>query len=208
MRYNSPSEQPEFIKATRDEWLARTLSFHPLNESVCGFVLVPMTLSHYSLLRIAGSAFLLKDETPSEDDVIQFLWCLSPEYNRKRPGWLFRLRCRRLRGERNLARLAVAVKKIRDFMQTAMLDRPAAVVGSGIDEPDYYCDEAAIVASMARDKGWSEEAILNLPLRRLFQYMKEMRHHYSVKNGQPHMLCNRSEEIADEYLRKVNSGEI
>lgn len=208
MKYNSPSEQPEFIQATKDEWLARTLSFHPLNENVCGFVLVPMTLSHYSMLRIAGSALLVPDLTPDEDCVEQFLWCLRPGFNLKPATRWFKFRFRKFRRERNLIRMSMLVKGLREYMRVTMIDRPASAVVNGIGEPDYYCDETAIVSSVARDRGWSEAEIMSLPLRRLFQYMKEIRHYTAAKNNQPHMLCNASEHVADDYLRKVNSGEI
>lgn len=208
MRYNSPSEMPEFQQAFRDEWLARTLSFHPLKENVCGFVLVPMTLAHYSMLRIAGSALLTKDETPTEDCVEQFLWCLSRGSSLRPITRWFKFRCRKFRGEKNLINLAMVVRGLREYMRVTMIDRPASTVSDGIQEPDYYCDEAAIVSALAREYGWSESLIVNLPLRRVFQYLKEIRHHHAVINGQPHMLCNASEKIADEYMRKVNMGEI
>ena len=199
----SPSELPEFRAAVADEWLQRTLSFHSLIETVEGFQLLPMTLRHYSALRLAGSPFLPPFATPGPEAIAQFLWALSPS---RRLRWLFLRRCRKFAREspRSILLRIRLVKKLRDFVEVTMADRPPRTVSDGIPEPEYYCDECSIVSAIARDRGWSELEIMEMPLRRIFQYLKEIREHNALRAGVPPMLCNRSEEVADKYLGEIN----
>jgi len=42
-------------------------------------------------------------------------------------------------------------------------------------EPDYYSDAASLCGMIAREYGWKESDILGLPIKRLFQYLNEIK---------------------------------
>ena len=236
-----PLDLPGYAEALASEQLARTVAFHGLSVTVGrlpspagrglgegpAFTHQPLTLRHYSALRLARSPFIPPFATPDSADVILFLWYLSLEFtpgsaakrrflDRCRPFCeprkpFFQTRRARRRWEKNfmaaLVLRAEIVHQCREFVAEAMQDRPARPLDDpdGIPAPDYYADEASVIGSLAREYGWTEDAILNLPLARAFQYLKEIREHLYLVNGKTPLLTNRSDEILQEYLAQVNA---
>ena len=201
---------PGYRAAVDTEQLSRDASFLPITETVGGFELRPLTLRDYITLRMMRSP-LICGGTPSPGQLAAFLWLLSPSH---RPGLtlgaflnrrLFLRRCKYFlpssnradRPERmaNAARLLVA---IRAYVEEAFQDRPPTKARGWIE--DYYSDAAALCGMLAREYGWSEKAVLDMPMKRIFQYLNEIK----AANGSKSPLCNPSDRIKSEFMAKIN----
>jgi hypothetical protein len=210
---------PGYRDAIRRESFIRDASFLPVNEKLAGFEVRPMTLSDYLSLRLIGSPFLVGGD-PTPADIRGFLWRLSPQYstNSRRARWRHMRKCRAfippaeplLRFPWSLKRWAKKTVQalelqgnvliaIRAYVEDTFQDWPSSK-GQG-ENVSYYSDAASIVASLAREYGWTESAILALPMRRLLQYLKEIRHQGGAK-----VLFNRSDAIKDRYLADQNKN--
>lgn len=89
-----------------------------------------------------------------------------------------------------LLRYQGAIGRARQFIEETFQDKQGNA--SGGTEIEFYSDTAFICAEISREYGWTESEVLHLPLKRIFQYLKEIRHHrYREKAG----LSNRSSEI-------------
>src|ERR1044071_529743 len=211
---------PGYREAVAKERLAREASFMPITETVGGFELVSMTLRQFLILSTMRSP-LLTNETPTPIDLATFLWLLNPHYT---PWggfhrWLMLRKLRRCvtpptplwtskritaRHERrvNLAlfRAAKLVEAVRGYVVETLQDWQPSNSPSGVVMVDHYSDGVAICAAMAREYHWSQEEVLNLPMKRLLQYLKEIR----VHNGSKIPLCNPSDHIRAQWLEQVN----
>lgn len=209
---------PGYRDAVEKEELVRDAAFLPVNESIGSFEVVPMTLPHYLLLRAMKSP-MLTFEVPTPEQLTQFLWLLSPDYTpteSKARKQFFR-RCRQFKLPRKpwfrtgwttrrwmkkaKARMKVFVDTIGDarrYVIETFQDRPGTV-SSIQDAIEYFSDATSLCGSMAREYGWSEKAILKMPLKRLFQYLKEI--------GQAHgkkVFCNPSGDVMAQWQVEQN----
>src|SRR5882724_1725267 len=71
---------PGLRKAVEQEQFIRHVSFLPVNESIEGFPVKPLTLRHLLVLRLQPSPLLSGTATPSPLDLVAFLWLLNPGY--------------------------------------------------------------------------------------------------------------------------------
>ena len=76
---------------------------------------------------------------------------------------------------------------------------------AGQNDASYYSWIAAIVDTLASEYGWSEEQILNIPLTRVWQYLRIIKLRTSVKN-EP--MFNRSDKVRGAWLaaRRMKGG--
>ena len=227
---NSPLELEGYIEAVESERIVREVPFilfndWPMLESVAGFQCVPLTLPRYYTLRMAASPFLSSRATPETSDICAFLWIVSPEFV---PGDTvaqkrFMLRCKKFIAPRPplfetkrairkfdaacfdaLMEEAKAVLAIREYMAEAMQDAPEPAAINGIREPDYYCDAAGICAALGRHLHFSERDTLAMPLKRIFQYLKNIREFVAASNGKDHLMSNPSDDIIQRHLELAN----
>ena len=218
----------------RHERLVRHAACVGITETVAGFELMPMNLVHWTRLRIMRSPYLPPFRTPDHGDTIAFLWMLSPEYvagnsaearaARKKfflqrfdfvprlPSWYaFTLsaRARQLLHEAEcLKRHAVIVHQLREYVADTMLDAPAGETTTGIPAPEYYCDAVAICCRLAREFGGGLQHYPRLPLKLLFQAMKEAREHSYLEAGKTPVMFNRSDAHDDADLERINRESI
>lgn len=209
---------PGYAEAVLKERVVRDAAFLGITESVGPFEVTPLTLRQWIVLRLLNNP-LLHGGTPTPDDVVNFLWLLSPGYHPVKGRKAFERRCRRFffprrylallntksakarhehRNEQQMIRAAKIVDAIRAFVQEAMQDRPPAPKTLGF-EADYFSDGAYFCAVFGREFGWSQDDVLNTPLKRLFQYLNEMKHYHRS----PVPLCNPSDRIKAQYLRSI-----
>lgn len=219
----SPYELPEYLTALERERVGRVLAFHPIHDCIAGFEIRPLTLRQYSLLRLVDSPFVPPFETPTPQQLIQFLWILQPcfgpgegdeksdFFQRARelfippppPRWWNGILLKRWYLKRKACELheAKAIAAIRQFMEETLADRPES---SGNFGPDFYSDECSIIGALSRENGWSEDAIMGLPLTRIFQHLKRIHETILVENGLPVLLSNPSDEIIQRHLAAEN----
>ncbi len=119
-----------------------------------------------------------------------------PRWNRGlfQTRWFFKRKACELRE-------AQAIDAARKFVADTFADRPDA---SGSYSPSYYSDECAITGTIARDCGWSEETIMDLPLTRIFQHLKRIHETFMAENGLPTLLSNPSDDVIQRYLAAAN----
>lgn len=205
---------PGYLEAVEAERITRDASFLPVIESVNGFPVTPLTLRQYLALRVIDSPMLPPFQTPSPHDLAAFLWLLNPGYcqdARKRARFLKTcrkfsvIRCWTKRGRAKALQIAaVTVDAVRRFVAEALQDRPPRNGSSRIQEKDFYSDGCSICAALAREYGWSEKEILDMPIKRLFQYMNEMKAHSSAMRGELPVLGNPSDGVISQHLENVN----
>lgn len=145
----------------------RAAAFLPLPEKICGIEVVPLTLRILARLRAARSPFLAGGKI-RPGHIGTFLWAVSPDYNSgaRAPDEL-------------LERAAIlpytrAVRAIRRYLFYAWMDRPP-VRRNRKDDLAAVSFEAGMIHHIAHAYGWDDEAILDKPLRRLYQYLTMLR---------------------------------
>ena len=208
---------PEYADAVSRESVIRDASYLDLTETVCGFELLPMTLRHYITLRTAGNP-ILNGGFPSPDEMVSFLWILSPDYTPGiRAARRFVRRCLMfippslpwLRTSRAMARWELRARKVAIEFNDVLIGCRKYAVETFIDSPPgtvtgytkrYYSDATAICAMLAREYGWRESDILNMPMKRIHQYLTELRR--TNRPGDP--LGNPSDkELTPDRVRLI-----
>lgn len=217
---NTPLAVPGLAEAMEREKITRDADFLNVSTTVEGFELVPLTLYHLCLLRIAKSPFVIGG-TPSPEQLTAFLWVMSPEFEplphslaRARimkqchafipPAlpWLHTRRAMSKYKRLSEARLILATKLVigcRQFIHETFEDsppRPATVTF----RPDYYSSSTSFCAALAREFGWSENEVLHMPMRRVLQYLNEAREHNDPKA----ILFNPSDRVTRDWLISQN----
>lgn len=221
----TPLDLPGMAEALEQEQIERSAAYHALYDHVGEFIVTPMTLQQYSILRLARSPLLTVDRIAQPTDIVQFLWLLSTDFTpiESKAKQVIRRRCRMFyppapplfktrraleRWDRRkfdaLRHCTEITDAIRQFVRETFFDAPEPTGAS--HEPDYYSDECAIIMHLARQTGWSRQEILQMPLKQIFQCLKEIRYYRAITSvpPQPHMLSNPSERIIDDYLGRVN----
>lgn len=211
---------PGYAEAVLAERLSRTAAFLIDAETVGPFSVQPFRFRHYQILLLAGNP-LVTEGTPSDDQLAQFLWLISPGYGHSRTfrRWRFLRRCRLmfclpfpplLKSNRALKRweaecnrkLKVAQTLIgaaRTYVDDALMDLAG---GTGKYRRQYYSDIAAVCGSMARafNGMFSEEEILEMPMKKLLQYLNDAK-----RADDPQCpLYNRSDDIANAWIKERN----
>jgi|GEM_PF-3149158 len=198
---------PGLGEAVTRENLLRELAFAGLPELVCGVELSPLTAAHVLRLSLAQSPFFAPP--PGRDQLLrwlalgfitethvgQFLWACSPRYRSDSP-W------RRRRFLRSIRRLSVgpACEEIFSFVEESFADKPGGPPEHG---PAYWSWLASYVFAIARSTGWAEADILDLPLKRGWQYLKLVR----LENDPKAIFFNHySDRAKADWLRTVNAG--
>ena len=211
------------------ERLVRHAACLGFNERVGDFRVVPLTLTKWTALTIMRSPYLPPFQTPTAGDTLALLWILSPEYlpeadpqcrARRRkfyqqkfpfipPPAPFFWRTWRALGKYEIAKAraqnahARIMFQLQDYIIETLQDAPAGQAAPG-PVPEYYCDAIAIATSLARAYGGGLQQYFEMPMKVLFQAMKENREHHQIKAGQPVVLGNPSDAAADAELEAAN----
>lgn len=203
----SPSELPGWLEAVEAERTARELPLVAPYDTVDGHRIVHLTLRKYVTLRFLESPYIPPYRTPTPIDTLRFVWVMSPEFSiddqagRRRilrslreivppvPLFLFRRRY-----ERKLARSLMAharlIKKLRDFVDASLMDRPAAS-REGVSSPGGVVDVCGLATS-AWKIGLTPEQYLDMPISLLFQYL-------IVASGRSIQTNPLSDKIVNDY---------
>lgn len=204
------------IEAESQERVIRAVAEVAPYETIAGFKVKPLTLFHYLALRdVMESPMLPPFRSPSPVELAAFLWLLSPGYRRDGRGrdrFLKTCRCFVVptslfssvkRRKRAAARFTEVVAAAREFAEEAMMDRPGSS-GAEPNDVEYYCDAVAITSMLAREYGWSRDAIMHMPMKIAFQHLKEIKEHRAALHGQRVPLSNPSSELGSRYLEQIN----
>lgn len=208
---------PGMAEAVEKELTVWDAAFLPVNESVAGFEVRPMTFADCLILRLMKSPLLIGG-TPSPLDLVGFLWVLSPDYTPrggaaksrflkrcraflpKSPPW-FKTKRAVARWEKRsgaaLLEAATIIKSARAYVAETFQDRPPR---RGEAQDSYYSDACAICATFAREYGWTRSESLNMPIKQAFQFFKECRQHHRPKSP----MFKPSDRVVGAYVAGLN----
>lgn len=179
---------PGYAEAVNAEQANRELAFLPTPPPICGVPVRHLNARHHILLAGCGNRFVCGGGRPSEADALFLLWVISPEYSMdrsKRDAWM----AGRLK-EWDFYQVASEIFK---YLERVWQDWPRA---DGVQRKGYTASVAGLVDVLASEYGWSDEAILELPLARVFQYVRRiiMRHNPKA------IMFNQSDRLLTDHL--------
>jgi hypothetical protein len=180
---------PGYRKAVQLEFDERREAFLDLADDLAGVEVRPFTLRHALILESIGSPFLCGGVIAPADVAI-FLWVISKTYlidvNGKERVIA---QCRDLPFE-------VTCQAIHDYLDAALADSPAG----GKAQDSCVAWPAQFVDTFAREYGWSDETILQLPFKRANQYLRCIVQRYNPKA----IFIDRSDRVRGEWLQRQN----
>jgi hypothetical protein len=185
---------PGYREALEREENQRAAAFLGVTELICGVEVQPLTLIHLCRLQCVGSPFIVGG-VPAPADIALFLWAVSPAYHPKARfrRWFF------VRGLRDIEYEA-AVTAINSYINAAFEDAPGSSK-QGFS-PSYWSGFASMIAVLSAEFGWSEAEILNMPLKRFWQYQRVIK----ARNNPKAVFSNRaSERVRGEWLDSINN---
>lgn len=161
---------PGLEEAVQDEQLRRVAAFTPATQQVAGVMLLPLTPSKLAVLEAISCPVLSGVEFPEPEDIAVFLWWCSEDYSL----------CEKAKDKftRKIASVDYykAITEIQNWLADQFEDSPPSK--SGGTRASYVSWLASIVDIIASEYGWSEEEILEIPFKRLMQYVRaiQLRH--------------------------------
>ena len=188
-------EIPGYAEAIAQESFLRNASFIPVNESICGVEVSPLTVEHLAILQGIGSPFVCGG-IPQPADAVSLLCVISPMAGKPKTfkRWKFIRQCRRLKYAITSDPPSFPVlDAISEYFRDAWDDAPKSKNGKA--QVHYYSLCASLVGLIAREYHWSEASILTLPLKRLWQYRAEILASHGDK-----MVSNPSDRKVQEWL--------
>jgi len=212
---------PGYVEAVTREQTVRGVACLGLPEKICGLEVLPLTSFHCRWLSLIRSPFLLPGVTVDAlaakpgivDDVMAFLWIISPQFQpgvTSRAHWWQR---RTARDQFNRAfspilkhRVDNVCREILEYVEETYLDFEP---GPG-ETKSYFADEIAIAHELHEAYGfrvdfWHADPIANnpihIPLKLVFQFRK-LRHKLS---GPGALVTNKSETLICKGLQRMNN---
>lgn len=176
-------------EAESEERFQRTVAFLNLPERISGLWVMPMTLRHVVVLESIGSPFVCGG-TPTANDVVNFLWILNPKFERSKTAkqWFYLWHCRKLNA-------VDTVKGIISFLNEAFSD---SIGGGGSNSRQFICNTTAVVGLIASEFGWSEDAILDLSVRKSLGYCR-----FIIKRRNPGaFIPSRAVGVVADWIRE------
>lgn len=173
-------------------------AFAGVEPSICQMMnVLPFTPQMFIELDGAGNAFFAQRGTPiTAADVAVFLWRVSPVY---------------VKGNDDLRRLYIAhcavipydkaVSDIQEYIRRSWAGMPLWPGKSGSMRRLGQWP-AALVHIFAKEYGWSEETILNMPFRRLWQYANRVLEEHDTKY---HEKCGEAMKLRTQWLIEQNT---
>lgn len=181
-------------RAKRIEDSLRERAFLPVTENINGVTVKQLTLRHFIILLQLKSPFVSGGPRRIED-VGQFLWVVSPQYDADDPEGL----------ERYVSELVfhptfhLFYRAIDYYIFYAFMDRPPKVEGGKLITASYAASMIHRVAKIYRE---SRETILDTPLSALFQFIKWIDAEQTPNAPQFTPLQSRVERTAERLRAK------
>lgn len=180
----------ELRVAIKRENNIRDAAFLDLTTSICGIEVRQMTPRDLLILTGIGNP-IVSYGLPSPPQLAEFLWFLSPKFklNASFRRYFFIRKCAKID-------FVAAIAACRNYIDATFQDSPASSTQSS---GPYASWCAHIVFNIASETGWSDENIMNMPLKRLFQYLKIIRRHDNPRAP----VHNPSDKVKGDYIRNL-----
>ena len=227
------------IEAIAAEKISREAAFlhsekFPLHENIAGFPALPLCLFHCDLLRMMSSPFMPPFDTPTPAQTADFLWVVSPHFNRAAFGWgrvqkwLHYRRCKKFQSiaPEILARMPSGrgTGWLRRFWERrwgkALAQHTIAVMAVREFVMEAFGDRPPprVSDGIAEPDYYSDFAtiiddlrgiipfdkIMFTPLKVIYQLLKRMGERNSKENGVAPLLENGSDRYMDAQLALLN----
>ena len=101
----------------------------------------------------------------------------------------------RIGGEKGFA---AAMADAKAYLDDAFQDSPS---GEGGESVSYYSFAASIVDVFGTEYGWRESDVLDMPLKRLWQYLNAIRKRHNPDS----IMFNPSDRVRGDWLKTVNT---
>jgi hypothetical protein len=185
------SDIPGLAEAVNAEQVNRELAFLPMPPPICGVPVRHMNARHHIILMGCGNRCLAGGRVLPED-VAFFLWVLSPQYTTQ-PGFREAFIAESVRP----LDFPSVVLDISTYLDRVFQDWPAPPT-DGAQRKQYTAPVASIVDILATEYGWSDEAILEMPLARIFQYLRRI----TMRHNPRALMFNPSERVLSRYMQQ------
>ena len=182
---------PEYLAALAQEKVVWSAAWQPVNESICGIEVVPLTPRRLMLLELCDSPWIVGG-LPAVEHVCAFLWALHPRYGptaRLRRWWFYR----RLR--RSRVPFLDFLDGIHAYLAEAFGDSPAAAPAT---DRQSYALIVAYAHALCEPYNLAPDEIADMPLKQIFQLLKPL----IKQSGRP--VCNPSDAVRAKCRAKQN----
>lgn len=172
-------------------------AFAGVEPDICGAIEVrPFTPQMFIELSGCGNGFFLQDKRVTEIDVAVFLWRVSKGFDRKA-----KKNRKKFNEFVSVLPFEQCVFQILDYIKRAWWAMPQWP-GSPDASPSAGVWPSRIVDLLACEYGWTEEYTLNLPFRRLWQYVNRILER-NVKDYTH--KCPQTLALRDKWLKEQNT---
>lgn len=150
--------------------LVWNVSWAGVSEDICGIEALPFTPLHFVRLAAARSPFVCGGREPTETDVGNFLWSVSPLYDpcsrwKKFRHWLrYFQACRKVTRDQFIA-------SIDEYLEEAWQDSPPRPANGGKSKA-YYSPVVSLMRALCPEYSMTPETVLRTPYKQLFQLYK------------------------------------
>lgn len=165
-------------------------------ESVGGFNLRFISLRTYAALRWMQNSFVTSGVVPTLEDACFFVWIHCAEY--KDAGGFFRtLRNRYYRRRIGKRMNALKMHEIEAWTYEQFQDFDKGE-SSGPSAPPSTAETAWIPEALAKEYGWDDQMILDMPIARITQYLRLRR----LRNNSKYTPYQLTDEVNDQFAGK------
>ena len=183
---------PGYAEAVEREQACRDLAFVGYDVPLCGRPARQFTIRHWLLLLHCDNAFVT-GAVIEPADVAMFLWFVSPQFSLDAAE-----RAKFIKEVSTRVEFAASIVEIRAYLDGAFIDAPPH---GGAPAKPYYSSATSLIAMIAGEYGWDDEAIMDKPLARIFQYAKEIIHRSNPRLPQ----FNPSDVFISRWLANRNT---
>jgi len=184
---------PGYEDAIKRESKIRAFAFLDLPELIGNVRVKAFTPRHFAFLELRNSPFL-SGENITIEDVLFFVWVVSEDFDYNNPEGRKAL-VDKIIGECDINDL---VKDCYTYLEDSFYDN-LNKVSDTVSKAPYYSWVTSIVDMIAREYHWSESEILDIPFRRLNQYLKCIVLH----NNPNATMFNPSDKVKSEWLANL-----
>lgn len=183
---------PGYEDAVEKENKLREFSFLDYPELICDIRVNPLTPRLFSLLHLKKSPIICGDKDIAVEDILLFLWVISVDFesNNEVKRKKFVEQC--FTHKPQDLYLAIA-----DYIEEAFQDSTNT---RGIpDEVPYYHWLSSLIVILASEFHWSEKDILDMPFKRIWQYLRCISKKYDSRA----ILFNKSDRLKSDWLMSL-----
>lgn len=183
----------KYVAAIEKEQAIRDSAFISDFDVIGKIKVSALTPKLFTILTLMKSPLVLGGQLTSES-ILSFLWVIkikSPDENQTSFFETVILK----------EEFETIMRDIGNYFEDAFQDAP--LVSAPVDNTiPYYSSMTTIVDYLASEYGWKEEDILNMPYKRLFQYIKLL----MKKHNPEKVLFNKSDSIKSEMIQELLKG--